>query len=105
MTNTKGNVVGTSRGKPVTEADVERMVAEAEAGYDIAKLRPRGGRPSMCSVEVYGNSDGGIEPSEHRCARAGRSWGVKRASNTGHRRSLAVTGGRRKRSLARDDSP
>ena len=49
MTNNKGNVVGTSRGKPVTEADIERMVAEAEAGYDIAKLRPRGGRPPMGS--------------------------------------------------------
>jgi len=48
MTNNKGNVVGTSRGKPVTEADIERMVAEA-AGYDIAKLRPRGRRPSMGS--------------------------------------------------------
>ena len=49
MTNNKDNVVGTSRGKPVTEADIERMVAEAEAGYDIAKLRPRGGRPAMGS--------------------------------------------------------
>ena len=49
MTNKKGNVYGTSRGKPVTEADIERMVAEAEAGYDIAKLRPRGGRPPMGS--------------------------------------------------------
>ena len=39
-TITKGNVVGTSRGKPVTEADIERTLAEAgaEAGYDIAKL-------------------------------------------------------------------
>ena len=47
MTNTKGNVVGTSRSKPVTEADIERTLAEA--GYDIAKLRPRGGRPAMGS--------------------------------------------------------
>ena len=49
MTNNKGHVVATSRSKPVTEADIERMVAEAEAGYDIAKLRPRGGRPPMGS--------------------------------------------------------
>ena len=49
MTNNKGHVVGTSRSKPVTEADIERMVAEAEAGYDIAKLRPLGGRPPMGS--------------------------------------------------------
>jgi len=51
MANNKGDVVviGTSRGKPVTDADIERMAAEAEAGYDIAKLRPRGGRPSMGS--------------------------------------------------------
>ena len=34
MTNNKGHVVGTSRSKPVTEADIERMVAEAEAGYE-----------------------------------------------------------------------
>ena len=52
MTNTDTSntaVVGTSRGKPVTDADIEKMAAEAEAGYDIAKLRPRGGRPSMGS--------------------------------------------------------
>ncbi len=51
MANKKGNanVVGRSRGKPVTDADIEQMAAEAEAGYDIAKLRPRGGRPSMGS--------------------------------------------------------
>jgi hypothetical protein len=49
MTDNMGNVIGTSRGKPVTEADIERMAAEAEAGYDIAKLRPRDGRPPMGS--------------------------------------------------------
>lgn len=41
--------VGTSRGKPVTDADIERMAAEAEVGYDITTLRPRGGRPPMGS--------------------------------------------------------
>jgi hypothetical protein len=50
MTNKKTSpIVGTSRGKPITEADIERMAVEAEAGYDIATLRPRGGRPSMGS--------------------------------------------------------
>lgn len=47
--NTNSPVVGVSRGKPVTEADIERMAAEAEAGYDVATLRPRGGRPPMGS--------------------------------------------------------
>ena len=42
-------VVGTSHDKPFTEADIERMVAGAEAGDDIANLRPRGGRPPMGS--------------------------------------------------------
>jgi hypothetical protein len=42
-------VVGTSRGKPITDRDIERMAAGAEAGYDISKLRPRGGRPPMGS--------------------------------------------------------
>ena len=37
--NTNSPVVGVSRGKPVTEADIERMAAEAEAGYDVATLR------------------------------------------------------------------
>jgi hypothetical protein len=48
--NTNNPVVGISRGKPVTEADIERMAAEAEAGYDVTTLRPRGGRPPMCPV-------------------------------------------------------
>lgn len=50
MTNNKiSPVVGTSRGRPITDADIERMAAEAEAGYDITTLRPRGGRPPMGS--------------------------------------------------------
>ena len=44
MTNKKtSSVVGTSRGKPITDADIERMADEAEAGYDVTTLRPRGG--------------------------------------------------------------
>ena len=50
MTNKQTSpVVGTSRGKPITDADIERMADEAEAGYDITTLRPRGGRPPMGS--------------------------------------------------------
>jgi Ribbon-helix-helix protein, copG family len=47
--NTNSAVVGTSRGKAVTDADIEQMAAEAEAGYDVSTLRPRGGRPPMGS--------------------------------------------------------
>ncbi len=50
MTNKKSSlVVGTSRGQPITDEDIEHMAAEAEAGYDITTLRPRGGRPPMGS--------------------------------------------------------
>ena len=50
MTNNQTSpVVDTSRGKPITDTDIERMAAEAEAGYDITTLRPRGGRPPMGS--------------------------------------------------------
>ncbi len=43
-------VVGTVGGKPVTEADIDAMVREAEAGYDVAELlRRRRGRPPMGS--------------------------------------------------------
>jgi hypothetical protein len=47
--NQPSHVVGTSRGKPITDAEIEQMAAEAEAGYDVAALRPRGGRPLMGS--------------------------------------------------------
>ena len=50
MPNKKtSRVVGTSRGKPITDADIERMAVEAEAGYDITMPRPRGGRRPMGS--------------------------------------------------------
>ena len=50
MTNKKTSPgVGTSRGKPITDADIERMADEAETGYDLTTLRPRGGRPLMGS--------------------------------------------------------
>ena len=50
MANTNEDaVVGTSRGKQITDVDIDRMAAEAEAGYDVKALRPRGGRPAMGS--------------------------------------------------------
>jgi len=54
MTNhkTNGPVVGTSRGKAVTDADIERMASEAEVGYDVATLRPGVGRPPMGSDQA-----------------------------------------------------
>ena len=43
----KQPVVGTSRGTPLTDDDIQRLADEAEAGYDPSRLRPRGGRPLM----------------------------------------------------------
>jgi hypothetical protein len=40
----------TSGGVPVTDELVAELAAEAEAGYDVAILRPRGGRPSLGSA-------------------------------------------------------
>jgi hypothetical protein len=44
-----------SKGKEVTEADIEALAAEAEAGYDIDELKKRVGRPAMGSAaaEVF----------------------------------------------------
>ncbi len=50
MTNNKTSpVVGTSRGKPITDADIERMADGTEASYEITTLRPCGSRPAMGS--------------------------------------------------------
>lgn len=48
-TKGRSKVVGTAGGKPVTEADVEAMVREAEAGYDVDEILSRRGRPRMGS--------------------------------------------------------
>lgn len=42
-------VYGTSNGRSVNETEIERLVAEAEEGYDPAVLRRRGGRTLMGS--------------------------------------------------------
>ena len=50
MTAKKKRVVGTSRGTPLTEDDIQRLADQAEAGYDPTQLRARGGRPRMGSA-------------------------------------------------------
>jgi predicted transcriptional regulator len=43
----------TLSGRPITEADVEALAAEAEAGYDVDELiarRPKRGRPALGSA-------------------------------------------------------
>ena len=50
MTAKKQRVVGTSRGTPLTEDDIQRLADQAEAGYDPTQLRTRGGRPRMGSA-------------------------------------------------------
>ncbi len=42
-------VYGTSNGRSVNETEIERLVAEAEEGYDPDVLRRRGGRKLMGS--------------------------------------------------------
>lgn len=40
-------------GQPITEADIEALAAEAEAGYDVDRLiarRPKRGRPALGSA-------------------------------------------------------
>lgn len=48
-TSPKSKVVGRSGGKDVTEEDLDRMVREAEAGYDVDEILRRRGRPAMGS--------------------------------------------------------
>jgi len=42
----------TASGRPITDAEVEALAAEAEAGYDVDELlarRPKRGRPALGS--------------------------------------------------------
>lgn len=41
--------VRTKRGRVVADADLDRMAAEAEAGFDLSSWMPRRGRPSLSS--------------------------------------------------------
>ena len=59
------------------------MTRRSEAGYDLTTLRPRGGRPPLPPRRLTPLNEGGR-----------RADGApKEASNTGHSRSLAATGG------------
>jgi hypothetical protein len=44
------NVVGVSGGREVSQRDVQVMADEAEAGYDVKRLKRRGGRRRMGSA-------------------------------------------------------
>jgi hypothetical protein len=46
----KQRVIGTSRGTPLTDDDIQRLADEAAAGYEPSQLRSRGGRPRMGSA-------------------------------------------------------
>src|SRR5664279_4412179 len=39
--------VRTKNGRVVTDADLDRMETEAEAGYDLSTWKPRPGRPTL----------------------------------------------------------
>lgn len=56
---TKRRVYGhTGSGRPITDAEVEKLAAEAEAGYDVDQLiskRNKRGRPTM------GNAPSSVE--------------------------------------------
>ncbi len=40
----------TSNGRIITDQEIEAMADEAEAGYDLAKLKRRPGRPTLGSA-------------------------------------------------------
>ena len=44
------NTPRTTGGKPVTDDDIQRLADEAEAGYDAAALRRKGGRKPIGSA-------------------------------------------------------
>jgi hypothetical protein len=39
--------VKSKRGRSLSKADLERMAAQAEAGFDLAAWKPRRGRPAL----------------------------------------------------------
>jgi hypothetical protein len=46
----------TKDGRVVTDADLERMAAEAEAGFDLSTWKRRPGRPSLGGVRAGAHS-------------------------------------------------
>lgn len=58
----------TRSGRPITEADVGALAAEAEAGYDVDELiarRPKRGRPALGSAPASVESVR-LDPELHR---------------------------------------
>jgi predicted DNA binding CopG/RHH family protein len=48
--------VRTRNGRPVTDADLDRMADEAEAGYDLSTWKRRPGRPSLSANNTSAHS-------------------------------------------------
>ena len=74
----KKNYGRTRSGEPVTDELVEKLAAEAEAGFDVEEiLRRRGGRPTMgssaASVESVRLDPELGEALRERAAREGRT--------------------------------
>jgi predicted DNA binding CopG/RHH family protein len=48
--------VRTRNGRPVTDAELDRMADEAEAGYDLSTWKRRPGRPSLSASNSSAHS-------------------------------------------------
>jgi dUTPase len=48
--------VRTRNGRPVTDAELDRMADEAEAGYDLSTWKRRPGRPSLSANNTSAHS-------------------------------------------------
>ena len=48
--------VRTKKGRVVTDADLDRMAVEAEAGYDLSTWKRRAGRPSLSGTNTNAHS-------------------------------------------------
>ncbi|MGA3058535.1 MAG: Arc family DNA-binding protein [Candidatus Limnocylindrales bacterium] len=46
----------TRNGRVITDADLDRMAAEAEAGYDLSTWKRRPGRPSLSAQNTSAHS-------------------------------------------------
>jgi predicted DNA binding CopG/RHH family protein len=48
--------VRTKNGRVVTDADLDRMAAEADAGFDLSTWKRRAGRPSLSATNTGAHS-------------------------------------------------
>ena len=67
--------VRTKKGRVVTDADLDRMTAEAEAGFDLSTWKRRAGRPSLGATNAGAHSPRVTTrvPEELRAAVASRA--------------------------------